>query len=153
NQIEIGPARGLDDIVVGEIRLDPRPKPEAIAGATLDIRVSDADSRRELPCRITIVDGRGVLVPLSPAPDPRLAVRTGVVYTASGQAHIGLRPGRYSIYATRGFEYGIASRDVIVQAGEKATVGLVIRREVPTPGLVACDTHVHTLTFSGHGDA
>jgi hypothetical protein len=28
-----------------------------------------------------------------------------------------------------------------------------IRREVPTPGLVSCDTHMHTLTFSGHGDA
>ena len=30
---------------------------------------------------------------------------------------------------------------------------LAIRREVPTEGLVACDTHVHTLTHSGHGDA
>src|SRR2546426_10137100 len=28
-----------------------------------------------------------------------------------------------------------------------------IRREVPTPGLVSCDTHIHTLTYSGHGDA
>src|SRR5206468_7689271 len=27
------------------------------------------------------------------------------------------------------------------------------RREVPTPGLVSCDTHVHTFTFSKHGDA
>ena len=33
------------------------------------------------------------------------------------------------------------------------TVPLAIRREVATPGLVACDTHVHTLTNSGHGDA
>ena len=24
---------------------------------------------------------------------------------------------------------------------------------MPTPGFVACDTHVHTLTHSGHGDA
>src|SRR5690606_16009075 len=28
-----------------------------------------------------------------------------------------------------------------------------IRREVPTAGYVAADTHVHTLTHSGHGDA
>jgi hypothetical protein len=29
---------------------------------------------------------------------------------------------------------------------------LAIGREVPTPGYVSCDTHVHTLTYSGHGD-
>src|SRR5256714_3088657 len=28
-----------------------------------------------------------------------------------------------------------------------------IRREVPTPGMVSCDTHVHTFTYSHHGDA
>jgi hypothetical protein len=30
---------------------------------------------------------------------------------------------------------------------------LKIRREVPTPGLVSVDTHIHTLTRSGHGDS
>ena len=30
---------------------------------------------------------------------------------------------------------------------------LAIRREVDTTGYVACDTHIHTLTHSGHGDA
>jgi hypothetical protein len=33
------------------------------------------------------------------------------------------------------------------------TLSLAIRREVDTTGYVACDTHIHTLTFSGHGDA
>ena len=31
-------------------------------------------------------------------------------------------------------------------------MSLELRREVPTPGYVACDPHVHTLTHSGHGD-
>ena len=30
---------------------------------------------------------------------------------------------------------------------------LRIAREVQTPGLVSIDTHIHTLTYSGHGDA
>ena len=38
-------------------------------------------------------------------------------------------------------------------AGDSADCKLSIRREVPTPGYVACDTHIHTLTHSGHGDA
>src|SRR5262249_52462699 len=28
-----------------------------------------------------------------------------------------------------------------------------IRKEVPTAGWISCDTHIHSLTWSGHGDA
>ena len=109
---------------------------------------------RGLPCRITIVDDRGALAPLVVAPDSRLAARPGVVYTPDGRALIGLPPGRYTVSATRGFEYGLDTREVHSDRGPtSARLDLAIRREVPTEGLVACDTHVHTLTHSGHGDA
>ena len=100
-----------------------------------------------------MVDDRGALAPLFAPPDLRLALRPGVAYTALGQARLGLRPGRYTVSATRGFEYGLAQREVSLVAGGAETVALTIRREVATPGLVACDTHVHTFTHSGHGDA
>ena len=125
----------------------------ATRGATIDVRVTDADSGRGLPCRITVVDDRGALAPLRAEPDPRLAVRTGVAYSADGRARLDLRPGRYTIHATRGFEYGLATKTVTVAEGQVATVELAIRREVPTPGLIACDPHIHTGTHSGHGDA
>src|SRR4029434_3955840 len=32
-------------------------------------------------------------------------------------------------------------------------IEMEIAREVLTPGLVSCDTHIHTLELSGHGDA
>ncbi len=41
----------------------------------------------------------------------------------------------------------------MLKVGGEAKRRLTIRREVPTPGFVACDTHIHTLTHSGHGDA
>jgi hypothetical protein len=121
--------------------------------ATLNIHVADADSGHGLPCRVTIVDRRGELVPLTAEPGARLAVRPGVVYSPDGAARVGLAPGDYTVYATRGFEYGLDQREVSLAEGQDRRVDLAIRREVPTPGLVACDTHVHTLTFSGHGDA
>ncbi len=68
-------------------------------------------------------------------------------------ARVGLAPGDYIVYATQGFEYGLDRREISLTEGQDRRVNLTIRREVPTPGLVACDTHVHTLTFSGHGDA
>ena len=76
-----------------------------------------------------------------------------MIYTADGTARFGLPAGEYTLYAGRGFEYGIDSVRVSLKPGDTARKELTIRREVPTPGYVACDTHVHTLTHSGHGDA
>jgi hypothetical protein len=153
NTVEIVPPAGADDIVVGEIAIDRRTRAESIAGAVLEVRVTDTRTRREIPCRITVVDARGAFVPLAVDPAPKFATRTGVVYTADGRARIGLRPGVYTVYASRGFEYDAPSRMLNVAADRPAAVELSLRREVATLGLVACDTHVHTVTHSGHGDA
>src|SRR5207244_4646666 len=61
--------------------------------------------------------------------------------------------GNYTVYAGRGFEYSLAKADVRITAGETAERTLTICREVSTPDYIACDTHIHTLTHSGHGDA
>jgi hypothetical protein len=82
-----------------------------------------------------------------------LAVRPGVVYTADGKARFGLPVGDYTLHAGRGFVYGIDTVGLSLRPGETARKTLTIRREVPTPGYVSCDTHVHTLTYSGHGDS
>jgi hypothetical protein len=142
-----------DDVVIDRIALDPRPLGAAVGRATLAIAVTDADSRAGLPCRITITDPSDALVPLAVETDSRLAARAGVVYTADGLARVGLLPGRITVSASRGFEYGVATQTLDLAEGATRSLDLAIRREVPTPGLVACDTHVHTLTFSGHGDA
>ena len=119
----------------------------------LAVEVTDVDSARGIPCRITVVDERGSPAPLSADPSSRLAARPGVVYTPDGRAEIRLPPGRYTVQASRGFEYGVDRATLALAAGRSARVSLKIRREVPTEGLIACDTHVHTLTHSGHGDA
>ncbi|MDR3639235.1 MAG: CehA/McbA family metallohydrolase [Isosphaeraceae bacterium] len=153
NILTIGPPSGRGDVMVGEVALDLRPRADALGGAVLDVRVKDRASTRGIPCRITVVDDRGVLAPLSVRPDPRLAVRPGVAYTADGHARLGVRPGKYVVFATRGFEYGLARRPIEVAEGQAPVVALELSREVDTSGFVACDTHVHTLTLSGHGDA
>ena len=62
-------------------------------------------------------------------------------------------PGRYTLYASRGFEYSIKKINLEVNGNATRKVQLKIRREVPTPGLVSVDSHIHTLTRSGHGDS
>jgi len=153
NTLLIESPRQPDDIVIDQVALDARSPREALGRTTIDISVTDADSGAPLPCRITITDAAGVLTPLVVEPGSRLAARPGVVYTPDGRARISLPPGKATIFASRGFEYGVASRTLDLAEGMSKSLVLSIRREVPTPGLVACDTHVHTLTHSGHGDA
>jgi hypothetical protein len=111
------------------------------------------ENDRGLPCRITIVDQNGTLAALQPHPDAKLAVRPGVIYTGDGLAEVGARAGSYTVYATRGPEYALAKTNITVAVGATGAVRLVLKREVLTESWVAVDTHIHTLTLSGHGDA
>jgi hypothetical protein len=150
------PARSAalsDDIRVGELLINPRPRADALSEATAVIHVVDGHSREPLPARITIVNSDGALQALGPSSGDQLAVRAGVVYTADGHARIHLPAGHYTIYAGRGFEYSLARAELNIGAAEMVERTLTIRREVATPGYVTCDTHIHTLTHSGHGDA
>ena len=158
NVLAIVPPPGdPDDILLHEISLDARPVADA-HDATLSVAVSDMDGV-PLPCRITVVDERGALAPIlaaalqSDGKNTPLAIRPGVAYTPDGRARLRLRHGRYTVFASRGFEWGVASRQVEVASGASGEMALKLAREVPTPGLVSCDTHVHTFTNSRHGDA
>lgn len=147
------PKSPADDIRVGSIAIHNRPMADVLSDSTLEVTVTDEESREALPSRITIVDTNGSLVPFGTKSDQQLAIRAGTVYTANGHATVKLPAGTYTVYAGRGFEYSLAQANAIATVGEKRRLELSIRREVPTSGYVACDTHLHTLTHSGHGDA
>ncbi len=161
--IDCPKSKAPDDIRIGEIRLIDQSREEVLAAATLVVHVNDAAPDRaandrndgdtpRLPSRITILDEHGTLRETGAVSNDHLAVRPGTVYTSNGTAEIPVEPGTYRIVAGRGFEYSIDSQTVTVRAGKSQDVDLWLVREVPTGGWVACDTHVHTLTHSGHGD-
>jgi len=157
NKLVIEPAGRIpDDVRVGEVTLDERPVAEALSVATVEVTVLEAGRPGKpapVPCRITILNDRGALMSVGATSGERLAVRPGVVYSADGKARFGLPAGDYTIYAGRGFAYGIDSVRLSLRPGDTARKTLTIRREVPTDGWASCDTHVHTLTYSGHGDS
>jgi hypothetical protein len=95
----------------------------------------------------------GTLQPLLAEPADEVALRVGVVYTRKGKAVLSLPPGDYELYAGRGFEWSVARASLSLAAGETKQAALRLTREVPTEGWIAADSHIHTLTFSGHGDA
>ena len=160
NRLSMVPPRNNDDIFIHQIVLDPRSPFAATAEATVEVRVTEG--RKDLPCRITIVDSNNALAALvaitnaavqqQNSSGTSLALRPGVVYTGNGVARLGLRAGDYTIYASRGFEYSVATQRVHIAVGDNRPIRLSLRREVETRGFVSCDTHIHTFTFSGHGD-
>jgi hypothetical protein len=131
NTLSILSPETADDIVVSDVRLDSRPPEEALHESTVRVRVTEQDGSA-IPCRLTVVDAQGCLAPIHASPGQSLAVRTGVVYTGDGRAELGLPAGDYTIYATRGFEYGVDARKIFGRGGQFVDVALRINREVPT---------------------
>ena len=142
-----------DDVAVGRVELTTKPRDEVLSEAMLRIRVTDADGGSRLPCRVTVVDDTGALVTTGSVSDATTAARPGVLYSGNGTVDARLTAGKYTVFAGRGFEYSLASAKVDLAAGESAERKLALRRVVPTGGYVACDPHLHTLTYSRHGDA
>jgi hypothetical protein len=142
-----------DDIKIGNIVIDARPLTTVLSQATVEIEVREANSGNLLPSRITIVNTSGILQPVKSEASKHLAIRPGVVYTGNGKAILHFPTGKYRVYAGRGFEYGIDSIELELNTGDHIRKRLQIKREVSTEGWVSCDTHIHTLTHSGHGDA
>src|SRR5437667_1430689 len=154
NTLSVIPPKERDDIEVGEAKLDSRPLTAALNESALMISVTDDDTQQPLPCRITVTDRNGSLFPFHVEnSQPSFAIRPGVVYTGSGTVRIGLPAGTYTLYASRGFAYSVRTQHFTLPPGRTYPLPMRIRREVPTQGMVACDTHVHTFTSSGHGDA
>jgi len=166
NLLSIVPPKNTDDILISNIRLETSPRAETLSRGKVQVKVLSGGLA--LPCRITIVDDAGVLVPfhtdatqtlptgrgpLPSKPGQFMATRPGVIYTRIGHAEFGLSEGTYTLFASRGFEWGVDQTQIEVRKGSTTQIDFTIEREVDTEGWIAADTHIHNLTHSGHGDA
>ena len=77
-------------------------------------------------------------------PDGSARGQGNTVYTATGMGTMNIRPGTYDVYATRGPEYGVMRRRVVVAAGQTATADFRLKRVVRTKNAIAADFHVHS---------
>lgn len=154
NTLLIRRPQANDDIEAGEIRLEPQPLRDALRGAQLQVTVLDEATKVPIPCRLTLVRSSDeTLMPLLAEPAEDVAARPGVVYLRAGQATISVPPGDYTLFANRGLEWSLATEKIHVAKGDSRTIQLTLKREVPTENWIAVDSHIHNLTFSGHGDA
>ncbi|WP_439581336.1 CehA/McbA family metallohydrolase [Dyadobacter bucti] len=142
-----------DDIYIGAITLFNSPINELLGEAKIEVSVTEKGIEKPVPARITITNTGNALQPVATLPGLQLAVRAGCIYTGNGAASFTLPAGKYKVYATRGFEYGVDSLELDIEKGQFVRHQFRIAREVPTWGWISSDTHVHTFTHSRHGDA
>jgi hypothetical protein len=140
-----------DDIVISEVKIAPGTKQPFLSRGM--IQLTAVENGKLIPVRFTVTNLSGILQSTGTASVDSLAIRPGMIYAAGGSARILLPEGKFKIYATRGFEYNVDSVTVTVRRGDKKRHVFKMRREVGTQGWISIDPHIHTLTYSGHGDA
>ncbi len=109
-----------------------------------------------IPGRLTfVVAGQAdpELFPNTRADPEHLALRKNVVYTLEGRGAITVPAGEYTVHASRGLEWSIDTGRVTVTPGGEVALDATLHHEVDTGGWVSGDFHLHTLTYSGHGDS
>ena len=153
-----GGAPAVDRALAAAPSLDGEPVDLVGEGprAVVRFRVVDAGTSAPIPCRLTFF-GPGPSEPelftvTDAAPD-HLAVRKNVVYSLAGEGAITVPPGHYAVVASRGLEWSLRTTELRLADGEEATLEAALAHEIDTRGWVSGDLHLHTLTYSGHGDS
>lgn len=152
NILRLVPSTTTDDITFGDVRLHNQSLRELLDLAAVTVKVTDAESGLPLPARITLRTTAGETPRLHYGEVHGAALRPGLVYTADGDARFELPRGDYDVWASRGTEWSVArGRITVGEAG--AAIALELQHELKLDHMVAVDTHLHTLTYSGHGDS
>ena len=152
NTISFQPDDPADDILLGEVRIFWATVAEHYQLGRLEVSVVGPVGE-PLPVRITIEPKEGPLPEIFDVVGNHTAVRPGVVYVGDGHATFSVPGGHYTVTASKGVEWGLDQAQVDVVFGSEESIHLAVEREVDTSGYISADTHIHTVTFSGHGDA
>ncbi|MCA2980237.1 MAG: carboxypeptidase regulatory-like domain-containing protein [Myxococcaceae bacterium] len=88
---------------------------------------------------------RSDFVPDDPADPGTRRYLEKVLFAHDGSAGARLRPGRYTVWASRGIEYTLEQREVEIVAGKTTTIGLSLTHVLPTKGWISADFHVHSV--------
>lgn len=152
----------VPDVVVKADETTSMPDIAAPPLATVTFAVTSDGAAR--PSRVTF---RGVSPTVDPQLGPRFSGRVSghVAYAVDGKGVLGVEPGTYDVYASRGLEYSLGHERVTLAAGDTKALAFDLAKVVETTGWVSGDFHVHSgasfdasveldtrlLTYAGEG--
>ena len=122
---------------------------------TLTFSVLDSEGNN-IPAKLSFTDSDGNnsdLFPNASASPEKLAVRYHAIYTLDGEGTITVPVGEWNVYASHGIEWSLDHTKITVTDGGAYSWDARLIHEIDTTGWVSGDFHLHTLTYSGHGDS
>jgi len=120
--------------------------------ATISFEIYDQSTKSLTPAKLVILQNDTPFDhELSSTDD--LACRGHTIYSRTGKGTFELPAGEYEIWFGKGMEYSVEVQKVIFDSGQKATLKASLKRELNPKGFIGADMHLHTYTYSGHGDA
>lgn len=120
--------------------------------ATINFKILHESNQQPMPAKMVILQN-GAPFHHQLESTITLACREHTIYTATGTGSFQLPAGQYEIWFGKGMEYSIDTQNHHFEAGKTYEIQAVLRQEINTDGFVGGDMHLHTYTFSGHGDA
>ena len=110
--------------------------------------------------QVTVTDDTGVAIPTKVVFTPKTAPGTYpaafgekkyphgakfIDFPADGKTTAKLPPDTYTVHASRGYEYEIATESITLAAGDTKTTTLKLKRSVDTTGYMCGDFHLHSM--------
>lgn len=153
NVLRLSTPKGGDDLTFGRVTLSNEPYNDIFEIRTVNITCTDADNK-PLACRVSILNRDGQRAKTHFADESPYPTRNGVVYTDfNGVAKVHIESGEYIFTASHGPEFSIAQHKADTKSDQDYSLSFQLKHEVDTRGWLSADTHLHTYTHSGHGDA
>ncbi len=108
----------------------------------LRVRASDASTGSPVPFRLRVVGAGATEVP-DLGPIWSAAGARDVVASAGAPVELPLPLGEYRVIVTRGPEWSLEERPVVVTGARTAELAVALRRVVDPGAWIACDFHLH----------
>ena len=120
--------------------------------ATIYFKITDSATNSPTPAKMVFLkDGMPYEHQVSSTQE--LACRGNTIYTSKGEGRFLIAPGTYNIYFGKGMEYSQAMQSHTFEEEDSYNIAATLTKELNTDGYIGGDMHLHTYTFSGHGDA
>ena len=120
--------------------------------ATISFEIRDESTKALTPAKLVILQDNEPFSHELPSTDD-LACRGHTIYSRTGQGTFELPVGEYEIWFGKGMEYSVDVQKMVVDTRQNTMLKARLKRELNPKGFVGADMHLHTYTFSGHGDA
>lgn len=120
----------------------------------LEFRVENEDGQ-PMAARLSFLSPSGEIPDFGnrhAAPED-LALRPGFIHTLSGRGRVTVGVGSWTVWVSHGLEWSASRHDLTISEGQVTSLTTRLQHQVDTEGWVSADFHLHTLTYSGHGDS